>query len=219
MQNQQLQQHLNQAAEIAKQAKAEEKYCLEFLRSLFFEDIYARQEEIRPKYAKTYEWIFMPHPSGESRHDPSTRQLGPEAQIWDPFVSWLANGEGIYWINGKAGSGKSTLMNYIMNEQRTQTALAAWAMGEQLITPCYFFWGPGSKLQKSTTGLLRSLIYQIVEKVPKPMSLIRVSDPVLCKTLARNASLAICVLVTKQDYEGRITLLVSQFIHETRIYL
>lgn len=38
---------------------------------------------------------------------------------WNDFVAWLEEGDGLYWIAGKAGSGKSTLMKYIASHPST----------------------------------------------------------------------------------------------------
>ena len=87
-------------------------------------------------------------------------------------MEWLETGKGIYWINGKAGSGKSTLMNYICAEPRTQDALEIWAQPYRLVVPTFFFWSAGSELQKTTVGLLRSLLYQILVHYPQLISLL-----------------------------------------------
>ena len=65
------------------------------LDSLYFPSLDSRQEEIPDVYHETYEWIF----------DQDTDACGR----WPNFAKWLQNGRGIYWINGKAGSGKSTV--------------------------------------------------------------------------------------------------------------
>ena len=119
------------------------------LDSLHFPDIHCRQEQIADAHGKTFQWIFDASPSA--------------FRPWDNFVEWLENGEGTYWINGKLGAGKSTLMSYICQDPRTSAALAKWG-GVRVITPQFFFWNPGSHLQKSIEGLLRSLIYQILQE-------------------------------------------------------
>ena len=121
------------------------------LDSLHFPDIHCRQEQIADAHCETFQWIFDASPSA--------------IRPWDNFVEWLENGQDTYWINGKLGSGKSTLMSYICQDPRTSAALAKWG-GVGVITPQFFFWNPGSHLQKSIEGLLRSLIYQILQERP-----------------------------------------------------
>ncbi|RSL56714.1 hypothetical protein CEP53_006704 [Fusarium sp. AF-6] len=44
-------------------------------------------------------------------------------EVWKRFVDWLRSGEGLFWIQGKPGSGKSTLVRYIIDDETTQTLL------------------------------------------------------------------------------------------------
>ena len=111
-------------------------------------------------HQKTFHWVYDP-----DGFDPSARR-------WDNIAEWLENGNGIYWINGKAGSGKSTLMNYLSHNERTLGLLRVWSGTKKVLSPEYFFWSAGTALEKSVEGLLRSLLYQIFREVP---SLIPVS--------------------------------------------
>jgi hypothetical protein len=124
-----------------------------FLNSLYFPDLISRHEQIPEAHEKTFQWIFEPH--------------GELALKWDSFIQWLQAGQGIYWISGKAGSGKSTLMSYISTDPRTRAALERWAQPYRLTIPVFFFWNAGSELQKTTVGLLRSLLFQILDHYPQ----------------------------------------------------
>ena len=124
-----------------------------FLDSLYFPELTSRHEQIREAHEKTFQWIFEPQ--------------GDLALKWDSFIQWLQAGQGIYWINGKAGSGKSTLMSYISTDPRTRIALGRWAQPYRLTIPVFFFWNAGSELQKTTVGLLRSLLFQILDYYPQ----------------------------------------------------
>lgn len=131
-----------------------DEYFAKYLESLTFPGIRTRQEAINEPYKKTFDWIF----------DESGKAVRP----WGNFVEWLMNGRGVYWIRGKAGSGKSTLMNYICEDQRTKASLKTWAGTHELLVIPFFFWKAGrdSRMQKTSAGLLRSLVHQILEKVP-----------------------------------------------------
>jgi len=61
--------------------------------SLFFHQISDRYEEIAKAHQQTFEWAFC---------DPTRFQ-----RPWSHLVKWLKEGNGRYWICGKAGSGKS----------------------------------------------------------------------------------------------------------------
>ena len=135
-----------------REISATKEYYKRILESLYFPDIHARQEGIDEAHKQTFEWIFD--------------KLGNEVRPWDHFIDWLEEGRGTYWISGKAGSGKSTLMSFICHDSRTDEALRIWSGTNEVFKPSFFFWSPGSQLQKSLAGLLRSLIYQIVGRFP-----------------------------------------------------
>ncbi|KAI4597306.1 hypothetical protein KJ359_004412 [Pestalotiopsis sp. 9143b] len=66
------------------------------LRSLHFTEIKERHADVTPAYKNTFEWIF---------DDESTVT----------FHDWLRSSEveGVYWVAGDPGSGKSTLMKFL----------------------------------------------------------------------------------------------------------
>ncbi|CAD6441199.1 4159d68c-3291-4313-9b2a-ad5586edc72e [Sclerotinia trifoliorum] len=72
----------------------------------------------------------------------------------------------IYWINGNAGSGKSTLMKYVVGHDDVKNALTDWAGTKPLFTGNYYFWSAGNEMEKSQQGLLRSLLYDILGNCP-----------------------------------------------------
>ena len=121
-----------------------------FLQSLHFPEIELRQETITPAHEKTFEWIF------DGREDPNVN--------WDSFTDWLLSDEQVYWILGKPGSGKSTLMNFVVQHERTRAFLDSTGHQTTLLT--FFFWENGVELQKSQLGLLRSLAYQLLDSTP-----------------------------------------------------
>ncbi|KAI9671123.1 MAG: hypothetical protein M1831_005209 [Alyxoria varia] len=122
------------------------------LDSLSFPTIHSRQEDIHPRYEKTFGWIFGPRRKAERR-------------TWPNFVQWLEQEPAeIYWISGRLGSGKSTLMKFIVESREAQKSLAKWAGASPLVTPNFFFWHSGTAEQKSMSGMLSSLIYQILER-------------------------------------------------------
>ena len=145
--------HITQSFERQEEKQKAEKFHQIFLESLYFPEIYCRQEEIKDAHKETFKWIF----------DESGEKLRP----WSNFVDWLEKGSGTYWINGKAGSGKSTLMNYILNQRETTEVLERWASGRKLLTSAVFFWTAGTPLQKSIQGFLRSLIFQLLDCQPE----------------------------------------------------
>ena len=124
------------------------------LRSLHFKTIKTRQVNVKEAHPKTFEWIF------KDPDDP----LKPRTN----FRQWMSSESknGIYWISGKAGSGKSTLMKFLINHQVTTSLLESWAGVEKLAIVSHFFWSSGNAMQKSQEGLLQSLLFQVLRQYP-----------------------------------------------------
>lgn len=89
------------------------------LKSLAFPDMYGRFETVPPAHYETFKWIFedIARDAAEDR-DKSTRQS---------FLDWLSTGNGIFHVSGKLGSGKSTLMKFLCEHDRTKAELKKWA--------------------------------------------------------------------------------------------
>lgn len=122
------------------------------LDSLRFESMSARCEAIPEAYAKTFEWIFQ-EPAAQNPVRP-----------WSSFNKWLLNGSGVYWLSGKAASGKSTLMRYIYESKETHRLLALSAHPAQISTCIIYFWSSGTLEQRSQSGLLRSLLFGMLNR-------------------------------------------------------
>jgi hypothetical protein len=131
-----------------------EKSMPTFLIMLAFPVMQDRQEQIHESYKNTFSWIFQ-----KPRN--STRP-------WSDFTTWLkATDDSLYWINGKAASGKSTLINFILGHSYTKSLLSHWSGDNKLVPASFFFWNSGTPLQRSQRGLLRSLLRQILEQDPR----------------------------------------------------
>lgn len=119
------------------------------LESLRFSAMNYRQEDICKPYQNTYKWVLKD--TDHISHSP-----------WSSLVQWLRSGNGVYWMNGKAGSGKSTLMRYVYENLVTRALLRSWAQGGELQLAAFFCWYSGSAEQRSKSGLLRSLLYDVL---------------------------------------------------------
>lgn len=107
-----------------------------------------RYWQIPDAHRETFRWIFRKgHPSG--------------------FAEWLCGDGGFYWISGKPGSGKSTLMKKIIESPETTQLLSLWAGKRPLDIVRYFFWSTGTSLQRSPQGCLRSIICQLLLNQPE----------------------------------------------------
>ncbi|KAF7535216.1 hypothetical protein G7054_g5559 [Neopestalotiopsis clavispora] len=136
-----------------------EKIEAHIISSLRYSQINDRETSISEAYRETFQWMFKDSPL--DRKDTKFRE-------------WLESGDRLYWITGKAGSGKSTLMKYISNFDGTSDGsleckehLQKWAGGEdRLVVASFYFWASGSSIEASQHGLYRSLLYQILGKHP-----------------------------------------------------
>ena len=126
---------------------SQDQKILYILNSLDFETRQSRQSGISGTEQRTFEWIFQDY------HGQNDQRVG--------FRKWLRFGNNIYWISGKAGSGKSVLMNYIAHDPFTQRMLQFWAGTARLVIAKHFFWNAGAPMQRSQHSLLQSLLREI----------------------------------------------------------
>ncbi|EUC28323.1 hypothetical protein COCCADRAFT_30391 [Bipolaris zeicola 26-R-13] len=111
------------------------------LDSLRFQQIDARQMTIKTAHAKTCRWLLKS----------------------EQYLNWLDTTRldehhGFLWIKGKAGTGKSTLMKYaLVNARKTM---------KDYIILSFFFNARGEEIEKSTVGTYRSLLLQLLDRLP-----------------------------------------------------
>ena len=117
------------------------------LSSLRFQDHDLRESKIDLAHFDTCRWIF-------------------DEDI-TPFARWLKDSEGVFWLSGKAGSGKSTIMKFVADHWRTEEALKQWASGKTLIIARHYFWCSGHPMQRTQDGLLRGLLFQLLIQCPE----------------------------------------------------
>ena len=128
------------------------------LEQLRFADIDRRLRELdrRPAHERSYLWL--------KEGDPHEASLGRTPSI---FESWLSSQDRLYWITGKPGSGKSTLMKHLYQRPETRGLLEVWAQDCPLLITAYFFWELGKvDLLQTQEGLLRTLIFQSLQQRP-----------------------------------------------------
>ncbi|KAI0465578.1 hypothetical protein F4859DRAFT_376992 [Xylaria cf. heliscus] len=121
------------------------------LNSLWYPSMHSREESISETFTDTFKWVF---------EDPKTT-----GKPWDNLVDFLkGDASRAYWITGKPGCGKSTLMKFVCDSPITQGLLEQWAGKRYLIKAFYYFYYYGDDNQKSELGLIRSLLYSILDK-------------------------------------------------------
>ncbi|KAL2287693.1 hypothetical protein FJTKL_05059 [Diaporthe vaccinii] len=126
------------------------------LESLSFQSMESREQDVAKAHGNSFDWIFDITGSRGSANDPR-------------FTEWLStdNLGSIYWITGKPGSGKSTLMRYLSEHRETRRSLQVWAGERQVAIAGFYFWVSGSEDQRSRVGLLRSLLHQLLSLYPE----------------------------------------------------
>lgn len=126
----------------------------QILKAIAFHDMRMRRHQVgNVELAEnTFEWMVK-----DETVPPSHPHLKQS------FASWLKEGQGIFHITGKPGSGKSTMMNFLANHPETRKHLEIWARnGNRIVIASMFLWNPGSAQQKSVDGVCRTLLYTIL---------------------------------------------------------
>ncbi|KAI4230724.1 MAG: hypothetical protein LQ349_006077, partial [Xanthoria aureola] len=109
--------------------------------AMWFPAIDARYATIKAAHAKTCKWLLR----------------RSEYQDW-LNVAKISTHHGLFWIKGKPGSGKSTLLKFAVQSIRKAMRSA---------TVIYFFFNArGEDLEKSTLGMYRSLLSQLLRALP-----------------------------------------------------
>ena len=131
------------------------------LASLRYSGMKDREGRISEAHQSTFQWLFK-----DSNNDK-----------WTNFKDWLESDDKLYWITGKAGSGKSTLMKYIcypvefmegLNPApRCREYLTTWSGDKRLVISSFYFWNSGIQMQMTQRGLLMSLLHKILEQCPE----------------------------------------------------
>ncbi|KAG4279910.1 hypothetical protein FPRO06_11243 [Fusarium proliferatum] len=135
-----------------------------FISRVRYDTIKERELTIKEAHKGTFRWIFNDNNAG-------TSPIG--------FKEWLASDGSLYWITGKPGSGKSTLMKYLLqtidgssSEDRCSEYLQQWAGDQKLIIVAFHFWAIGSDIQASKEGLFRTLLVQLFRAHPEVIALV-----------------------------------------------
>ncbi|KAK7982078.1 hypothetical protein PG988_004316 [Apiospora saccharicola] len=119
-----------------------------------FPGVHERLDHIADAHQETFEWLLS-----EPEDDKSLDPVLAEAR-------WLQNDGSAFWIAGKPGAGKSTLMKSICLHKNLASHLEVWAAGSKLAMGSFFFWKPGTAAQKSIQGLFRGWLHLVLERSP-----------------------------------------------------
>ncbi|RYP31391.1 hypothetical protein DL767_005791 [Monosporascus sp. MG133] len=141
------------------------------LSTLWFREMNERENAIEEASYETVKWVF------------SEERLanGEKCQ----FAEWLKSDQSVFWISGKPGSGKSTLMKFLLRDRRTTEYLGTWKTPVQICS--FFFFELGANaLQKQLRGCCRTLLHQILDGNPTILETMLQKRPELSKKLSEH---------------------------------
>ncbi|EAU30332.1 predicted protein [Aspergillus terreus NIH2624] len=110
----------------------------EVLSSLAFPEMHQRKDNVEKPYMNTCNWILE----------------------LKEFKDWMNGSNGLLWIKGKPGAGKSTLMAFLYGQ------FIKPGPAKPGITLEFFFSARGTELQHTPLGMLRSLLNQLYRRDP-----------------------------------------------------
>ncbi|XPT03452.1 hypothetical protein M3J09_012545 [Ascochyta lentis] len=110
--------------------------------SLHFKQRDARLLTLKQAQAKTCRWLLKNAQYSDWMH-----------------VDKLKQHRGFFWIKGKPGSGKSIMMKFLFSQAKRTM--------KKCLVLSFFFNARGDDLEKSTTGLYRALLLQLLDHAPQ----------------------------------------------------
>ena len=112
--------------------------------SLDFPQLDARKTNVQIAHIKTCRWLLK-HPAYKDWLDPAKQ----------------SEHHGFLWMRGKAGAGKSTMMKFAYRETKR-----LFKQPSEAVVASFFFNARGEYLERSITGMYRSLLLQILKGFP-----------------------------------------------------
>ncbi|TEA19033.1 Protein SERAC1 [Colletotrichum sidae] len=112
---------------------------------VFADAMSAREKQIELAHHQTLSWLL------------GSDSTGPG------LTSWLSNGDGIYWIQGLPGSGKSTAMQNLVRSKEVAKLLkkAKWSRASMFLADRM------SEDQRSWTSVLAAMVYWLWKSFPE----------------------------------------------------
>lgn len=131
-----------------------------FIDSLRFPDINLRVNQIAESHNTTFQWALDSDSS--SYQQQSRMHSRPLPAQSGAFGDWLTTNDSLFWVAGKPGSGKSTLMKYLSSHNKTSALLRQTFHNQEVLILRFFFWLHGSEMQRTIKGCLCTLLYQLL---------------------------------------------------------
>nr|POE94520.1 vegetative incompatibility protein het-e-1 [Quercus suber] len=118
--------------------------------SLEFEQMDTRRSTIKDAHSTTCQWLLL----------------------HDAYIAWdnptkLPREHDILWLNGKPGTGKSTMIKWAFSYTKKKVRKR-----KDEILLSFFFNARGDELEKTTVGMYRSLLHQLFKDAPDLQSIL-----------------------------------------------
>lgn len=145
-------------------AEKTRKIKQELIHRLYFSKIDERLTHLTPSQGTTCRWFLT-----ESKY-----------KSWQDGAHQSEHG-GFLWIKGNPGTGKSTLMKYLFEETQVNSKDCL-----SRITLSFFFLARGTAEEKTTMGLYRSLLHQLLQTAPDLKGSLDWMTPDGARTIQKN---------------------------------
>ena len=115
-----------------------------------------RYSSLKPPSDVTLDWIWKEG----SQHNAKQKSKAAKSPR---LVEWLHSAdEVVFFLTGKPGSGKSSLMKHLVDSKKTKKHLASCFPGRWLFAK-FFFYELGGEVHETTfEGCVRGLIHQLI---------------------------------------------------------
>lgn len=156
------------------------------LRRLYFEDMYKREDSITDATDGTFDWLLTNEATtsvtsgtidtsgvdeSKTMGQRQEEEEGQRRQENSAKVSdFVEHSSGVFFLRGKPGSGKSTLMKYLTagrGKQKVDQRLRKWAGQKRSIRVSTMFLLHGTPLQRSLEGFYRTLFFELICQCPQ----------------------------------------------------
>ncbi|KAI2966230.1 hypothetical protein CBS147323_5451 [Aspergillus niger] len=127
----------------------------------------------------------------------------PEFKTWMSGEDLKRHG-GFFWIKGKPGAGKSTLMKYLLPKAKQ--------FGKDTVISSFFFHAQGVNLERSTVGMYRSLLHQLLSSTAIPSTAKQPYFSFAAKILSQDDGITWTIRDLKQQLLSIIRSLTNRYV-------
>ncbi|RAH41028.1 uncharacterized protein BO95DRAFT_374119, partial [Aspergillus brunneoviolaceus CBS 621.78] len=138
------------------------------LERLAYDGMGSWYDRVGAEYNQTLEWLVDEAVKPCKENQPWCEKTRNE------FIDWLREGQGIFHITGKPGSGKSTLMKFLCESPKPRKHLNAWAGQKSLVIGRYFIGNgkpppsaPTAGNEHNRQGLNRGVLHSVLNQAPE----------------------------------------------------